>query len=86
MTYAIRLSPAARQLGALDRQARRRIQAVTELLADNPRPAGANKLVGGHGESRVRTGAYRVIYAINDGDMLILMIAIGHPRDIYDRR
>ena len=62
MTHRIRISPAAaRQVRKLDGRTQRRVQAVVELLAQEPRPAGAKKLVGGHGEWRVRTGNYRII-------------------------
>ncbi|WP_300462352.1 type II toxin-antitoxin system RelE/ParE family toxin [uncultured Nocardioides sp.] len=87
MTYRIELSPAAaRQLRKLDAPARRRIQAVVELLAQEPRPAGAKKLVGGDGEWRVRTGDYRVIYEVRDGVLLVLVLAVGHRHDIYRSR
>lgn len=87
MTYRIELSPAAaRQLRKLDAQARRRVQAAVELLADDPRPAGAKMLVGGEGEWRVRTGDYRIIYEINDNVLLVLVLALGHRREIYRRR
>jgi len=59
---------------------------VVELLARQPRPAGAKKLVGGRGEWRVRTGDYRIIYEIDDGVLLVLVLAIGHRRDIYRQR
>ncbi|NNN07918.1 MAG: type II toxin-antitoxin system RelE/ParE family toxin, partial [Acidimicrobiaceae bacterium] len=62
MTYQIVLAPSsARQLRKFDPDIRRRIQAVLELLAENPRPPAATQLVGGAGEWRVRTGDYRVI-------------------------
>lgn len=87
MTYRIELSPAAaRQLRKLDGPALLRVQAVVELLARQPRPAGAKKLVGGQGEWRVRTGDYRIIYEIDDGVLLVLVLAIGHRRDIYRQR
>ena len=87
MTYHIEVAPrAARQLRGLDAQARRRVQAAIELLADNPRPAATRKLAGGEGEWRIRTGDYRVIYEIHDGVLLVLVVAIGHRRDIYQRR
>jgi len=84
MTYRIEVTPAAaRQLRKLDAPARRRIQAAIELLAQQPRPAGANKLVGGNHEWRVRTGDYRIIYEIHDQILLVLVLAVGHRRDIY---
>jgi addiction module toxin, relE/stbE family len=87
MTHRIEFSPAAvRQLRKLDGHAQRRIQAVVELLAQEPRPAGAKKLVGGQGEWRVRTGNYRIIYEIDDGVLVILVLAVGHRRDVYRRR
>lgn len=79
MTFTITVSTAAaRQLRKLDRSAQRRIQAAIELLADEPRPSGAKKLVGGEGEWRVRTGDYRIVYEIQDAVLVILVVAAGH--------
>lgn len=87
MSYLIEISPAAvRQLRKRDRPAQRRIQAAIELLATEPRPSGATKLVGGDGEWRVRTGDYRIVYEVHDGVLLVLVIAVGHRREIYQRR
>lgn len=87
MSYRIEVAPAAvRQLRKLDRVAQRRVQAAIELLAGEPRPSGAKKLVGGDGEWRVRTGEYRIVYEIHDNVLLVLVVAVGHRRDIYDRR
>ncbi len=87
MTYGIELAPAAlRQLRKLDRAAQRRVQAAIELLAVEPRPSGAKKLVGGDGEWRVRTGEYRIVYEVRDSVLVVLVVAVGHRRQIYDRR
>lgn len=87
MTYRIEVAPAAaRQLRKLDPPARRRVQGAIELLAENPRPRSAKKLAGGEGEWRVRTGDYRVVYEINDDVLLVLVVAVGHRRDIYEHR
>jgi mRNA interferase RelE/StbE len=84
MTYRVEVAPAAmRQLRKVDPQARRRVQAAIELLAEQPRPSGAKKLVGGEGEWRARTGDYRVVYEIRDDVLLVLVIGVGHRRDIY---
>ena len=86
MTYQIVLAPsAARQLRKFDPDIRRRIQAVLELLAENPRPPAATQLVGGAGEWRVRTGDYRVVYEIDDGRLRILVLRMGHRREVYER-
>ena len=87
MTYRIDFAPAAvRQLRKLDPIARLRIQAAVELLRDDPRPTGARKLAGGDGEWRVRTGDYRIIYEIHDRRLVVLVVALGHRREVYRTR
>lgn len=84
MNYRVTLSPmATRQLRKLDAPVRRRIQAVLDMLAEQPRPPAATRLVGGAGEWRVRTGDYRVVYEIEDDRLLILVLRIGHRREVY---
>jgi mRNA interferase RelE/StbE len=86
MTYQVRLAPAAvRQLRELDPPGRRRVQAAIDLLAENPRPPGARQLVGGAGEWRVRTGDFRITYDIRDEELLVL-VEVGHRRDVNERR
>ena len=83
---SVSLSPAAaRQLRKFDPDVRRRIQAALELLAENPRPPAATRLVGGAGEWRVGTGDYRVIYEIHDGELLVLVLRMAHRREVYER-
>lgn len=87
MNYAVSLAPAAaRELRKLDAQARRRVQAAIELLAGEPRPPAATRLVGGSGEWRVRTGTYRIVYEIHDDALLVLVLQVGHRREVYRRR
>ncbi len=84
MSFRIDLTPsAARQLRKLDPQGRRRIQAAIELLAEDPRPPAAKMLVNSDGAWRVRVGDYRVVYEIEDGRLLVLVLALGHRREIY---
>lgn len=86
MTYSVTLAPsAARQLRKFDSDVRRRIQAAIDLLAVEPRPPAASRLVGGSGEWRVRTGNYRIVYEINDDQLVVLVLRMGHRREIYDR-
>ena len=81
MSYRVELAPAAlRQLKKLTPDVRRRVQGVLELLADNPRPPAAVQLVGGSGEWRVRTG-----YEIHEQQFLVLVLRMGHRRDVYER-
>ncbi|MGH9303841.1 MAG: type II toxin-antitoxin system RelE family toxin [Acidimicrobiales bacterium] len=86
MTYRVVLAPsAARELRKLDPNVRRRIQAALDLLATDPRPPAAVRLVGGAGEWRVRTGDYRIIYEIKDDQLLVLVVRMAHRREVYDR-
>lgn len=77
--------PAARQIRKFDPDVRRRLQAALELLAVEPRPPAATRLVGGAGEWRVRTGDYRIVYEIHDDQLLVLVLRMGHRREVYDR-
>jgi len=86
MTYEVALAPAAaRQLRKFDPQVRRRVQAAIELLATEPRPPAATRLVGGAGEWRVRTGDYRIVYEIEEERLLVLVLSAGHRLEIYQR-
>jgi mRNA interferase RelE/StbE len=86
MTYQVALAPAAaRQLRTFDPQVRRRVQGAIELLATEPRPPAATRLVGGAGEWRARTGDYRIVYEIQEERLLVLVVSAGHRREIYQR-
>lgn len=83
--YRIELRPAAsRSLRKLDPQIKRRVQGAIALLADDPRPPNSKKLKG-RDAWRVRVGDYRVIYTVEDGVLLVVVVSLGHRRDIYDR-
>lgn len=85
--YLVQLAPAAvRQLKKLEPVDRRRVHAVIELLADEPRPPGAKKLIGGDGEWRVRTGPFRIVYEVRDDVVLVIVLAVAHRREIYRAR
>lgn len=87
MTFRITLASAAlRQLREFDPQVRRRIQAALELLSTDPRPPAATQLVGGAGEWRARTGDYRIVYEIHDDGLVVLVLQVGHRREVYRSR
>ena len=84
MDYRLQLLPsAARQLKKLPRHDKRRIRDAIDSLMSNPRPSGANKLVGTDDQWRVRVGTYRIIYEIHDDRLLVLVIRVGHRKDVY---
>lgn len=83
--YRIELRPAAvRALRRLDPPVRRRLQGAIALLAQDPRPPAARALPGRPG-LRVRVGDYRIIYTVSDDVLLIVVVALGHRREVYDR-
>ena len=83
--YRIELRPAvARALRKLDPAIRLRIQGAIALLADDPRPPASRPLRGRPGY-RVRVGDYRIIYTIADDVLLIVVVALRHRREVYDR-
>lgn len=68
----------------IDRIDQRRIQGAIALLATSPRPPGVKALKGRPGY-RVRIGDHRVLYTIQDDVLLIVVVAIGHRRDVHRR-
>jgi len=83
--YRIELRPAAvRALRKLDPQVRGRVQGVIALLAEDPRPPAARALRGRPG-LRVRVGDYRIIYTVADDVLVVVVVTLGHRRDVYDR-
>jgi mRNA interferase RelE/StbE len=85
-SYRILIKPsAARELEQVPRADRLRIVQRIRLLADDPRPPGCEKL-SGDDKYRVRQGNYRIIYAIHDRELIVLVVKIGHRKDVYHRR
>ena len=74
---------AAKDLASVPLDDRQLIGRLIDSLRTNPRPQGVEKLSGGDKLYRVRAGSYRVVYTIEDDVLLVLVVAIGHRRDIY---
>jgi mRNA interferase RelE/StbE len=73
---------ASRALVALDQHHRARITGAIELLARNPYPPAARKL-SNRLAYRVRVGDYRIIYSVQESTITIVVVAIGHRKDVY---
>ena len=83
--YRVEVSPAAvRVLRRIDPAQRGRLQGAIALLAQDPRPPGARALRGRPGY-RVRVGSYRLVYTVTDDVLLVVVVTLGHRRDVYDR-
>lgn len=80
ITYKTSAAKAFRKIHPSDRL---RIKEAIEALARDPRPQGHVQLTGGAGECRIRVGQYRVVYDIEDRELLILVLRVGHRREIY---
>lgn len=84
MAYQVKISRAAEKfLDRLDLKTCARILQATLDLSENPRPSGCVKLEGSQSDYRIRIGDYRVIYQIQDAVLVVLIIRIGHRKDIY---
>ena len=83
--YAVEFRPAAtRDLKRLDRDVAERVRGAVALLAVDPRPPQARALRGRPGY-RLRLGDYRVIYNIDDDVLVVVVVRLGHRRQVYDR-
>ena len=82
-SYSIEIKrSAARELAELPKQDRLRVIARIEQLAHDPRPSGSEKL-SGQERYRVRQGDYRILYEIHDHVLLVMVVRIGHRREVY---
>lgn len=87
--YQVSLQPTAlRELATLPIAVQRRIGRAIDALAIDPRPRGSKQLVGRPTERiwRIRVGDYRVLYDIRDAELIVLVIRIGHRREVYRGR
>jgi mRNA interferase RelE/StbE len=85
MAYTVELAPAAeRELNALIKTARDRIIHHLLDLQVEPRPPGVKKLDAD--TYRLRVGDYRILYEIQDQVLIVLVLKVGHRRDVYRRR
>lgn len=82
--YRIELTRhAERQLRKLPREMQKRVAPAIAGLATDPRPPSVKFLAGGPERWRVRVGVYRIVYTIEDDRLIVLVIKIGHRRDVY---
>lgn len=81
-TYQVTFARSARrELEDLPQSLAARILARIEALAENPRPHGCRKLQGPSQLWRIRVGEYRVVYKIDDKDLILDITVIRHRRE-----
>ena len=83
MSYRVFIDPPAlKSLKRIDPSTRRRLESAIEKLSADPRPPGCKKLVGVDAW-RIRVGDWRIVYSIADAALTVLVLRIGHRRDVY---
>ena len=84
MRYRVEITKRAeRQFDSLPREAQVRVNKLFDVLAEDPRSHGAVKMEGHADLYRMRTGDWRVVYEIRDNVLLVLVVAVGHRREVY---
>lgn len=74
---------ADKALSALPRQVQGRIVEALDKLAFDPMGAAGVKALKGRDGYRVRVGDYRIIYELDGGELVVLVLRIGNRRDVY---
>ncbi len=83
MQYKISIKASAvKELQKIQKNDLQRITKKIQSLAKEPRPTGCEKL-SGQERYRIRQGNYRIVYSIEDDKLIVVVVKIGHRRDIY---
>ena len=81
--YNILIKPSAvKEIENIPRKDRIRIIQKIKGLANTPRPQGYEKLTG-ENRYRIRQGVYRIVYSVSDRELHIIVVKVGHRRDVY---
>ncbi|PYV44749.1 MAG: type II toxin-antitoxin system mRNA interferase toxin, RelE/StbE family [Acidobacteria bacterium] len=81
--YKILIKPSAvKEIEAIPRKDRLRIIKKILALENTPRPSGCEKLCSQE-KYRIREGPYRIVFSIDDGDLSVLIVKVGHRREVY---
>ena len=86
MTYSIEFRPSVlKSLKRLPKQDLVKIKNKIDSLSKNLPDPTTTKLKGNNPFHRIRAGNYRIIYEINNNKLVVLVVKIGHRKDIYKR-
>jgi mRNA interferase RelE/StbE len=86
MAYRIEFSPAAeRQFKKLPREIQFRLKPRLDGLMNNPFPRGVKKLSAEENLYRLQVGDHRIIYQVQHNALLVLVVKLGHRREVYRR-
>lgn len=84
-SYRVLIKPsAAKEIEAVgQKKDRRRVVAAIQSSAGDPRPPGCEKLSGERDRYRVRVGRYRIVYSVADTELVVVIVRVGHRKDVY---
>jgi mRNA interferase RelE/StbE len=71
-----------KDFSAIPKRDLRKVLRRIEMLSKDPRPSGCEKLTGQE-RFRVRQGRYRIVYSIQDKDLTVWIVKVGHRKEIY---
>ena len=85
MTYSVEIAPRAqRRIRKLARKDQRAVKRIIDALATNPAPDGVEWIKPEKwGLRRVRTGNYRVVYKVDKGRLIVLVVVVGDRKEVY---
>lgn len=82
-SYKILIKPsAAKEIEEIPLRDRRRIVARIQELSTDPRLPGCQKL-SGQDKFCLRQGVYRIVYSVNDDELAVLVVKVGHRKEVY---
>lgn len=73
-----------KSLGPIPKRDVKRILDRTRTLAEDPRPPESQKLAGQE-KYRIRQGNYRIIYRIENDRLIVVVVKVGHRKEVYKR-
>ncbi|UCF47513.1 MAG: type II toxin-antitoxin system RelE/ParE family toxin [Myxococcales bacterium] len=83
-SYNVELTRTAeKQLRRIAKRDRKRVVEAIQGLAERPRPRGARKLQGYDDIYRIRVGQYRIVYEVFEDRVVLIVLKVGHRKDIY---
>ena len=84
MPYRVELLPSSvKELRSLPQRFRNQVARRISALESDPRPPGVAPVEGRPGLLRIRSGDYRILYRVDDTELLVTVASIGHRREIY---
>lgn len=86
MSYRVEITAKAKDsLSKLPKNIQTKLADQITSLADDPRPAGARKIKGQNDCYRIRQGDYRIVYAVLDDRLFVIIVRAGHRKEVYER-